>query len=119
MTGHGHGEVVDNYAERRRVNEASRVFATRNKAPWTEDDDAFLLAEWIDVAPANRDEFTIAQCLERTVEACRVRTEIIRARLNMKGATPVAPKSEAYIAKDDDEDAWWSPSYYTRNQEGR
>lgn len=80
--------VVDTYAERRNANELSRMWAIRDGQPWTEDEDAFLVEFWIDVAPAFRDEATVSQSVERTIEACRVRCEIIRKRLGIGSERP-------------------------------
>lgn len=75
---------IDPYAARRDLNEASRFWATRNAQPWTDADEMVLLSEWILVEPSQRREVEVSQRLERTIEACRVRCELIRERLGIQ-----------------------------------
>lgn len=114
---HGHDECVNEYEGRRRLNVESRAHATRNKASWTDDEDQFLVREWIHVEAKVRDEFTIAACLERTIEACRVRANLLRDRLGLARHNPPKPDDTYKGVEDDDEDRWWEPDYYT-NKEG-
>ena len=114
-----HDSVVDNYRERRRRNQESKRWAFKDGQPWTEDDDMFLLEFWIDVQAQDRDEVTVSQCLERTIESCRVRCEHIRKRLDIQHYTRVETKTTLTVettryvgAGDDPEDCWWSPDYY-------
>lgn len=112
-----HDEVVDTYRQRKRRNEASKAWAKRDGEPWTEEEQDFLLNEWILIDPSDRDEVTVSQILERTIEACRVRCEIIRARLGMKvreTTTTVTTKTVYIGLHDDPDDQWWSPDYYKR-----
>lgn len=72
------------YAARKRLNEASRFWATRNAEAWTDSDDMYILEMWIMRDPAARSEVEVSQKLERTIEACRARAEIIRKRLGIQ-----------------------------------
>lgn len=74
-----HDEVVDAYRQRKRRNDESKAWATRDGDLWTDGEEEILLQYWIDVHPDDRDERAISQLLERTIEACRVRCEAIRA----------------------------------------
>lgn len=69
---------------RKRLNEASRFWATRNTEPWSDGDDMYILEKWIMVDPISRSEVEVSQHLQRTIEACRVRAEIIRKRLGIQ-----------------------------------
>jgi hypothetical protein len=98
---------------RHRDNEASKRWATRDGEPWTEDEDAFILTEWIKVDPDARDEVTVSKCLERTIVACRRRAQEIRALLGLSSPCFTKKTEPTYIgAEDDPEDQWWSPGYY-------
>jgi GNAT superfamily N-acetyltransferase len=77
-------EYIDPYAARRLLNEASKAWATRDGQPWTSEEEDYLLAYWIEVEPQYRNEVEASQLLERTIEACRVRCEIIRKRLGIQ-----------------------------------
>lgn len=114
--------IIDPYKERREANQRSASWARKRYQPWSEDDDAFLLAEWIDVPGPKRDEVLISQLLERTIESCRNRCEIIRKRLGIqvcnRADEPPEDEPKPYIgAEDDPEEAWWTPGYYTHNKE--
>jgi len=78
-----HREYVDDYAERRRINEESKRWADRDGERWESWEDDFLIAYWIGLPADVRDEEECSRLLERTIEACRVRTEKIRARLGI------------------------------------
>lgn len=107
-------QFVDHYAERKRRNEASQAWATRSREEWTEDEDAFLISEWIHVDASDRDEVTVSRCLERTIEACRVRCEHLRVRLGIKACERPRKTTRQYLGvMDDPDDQWWSPDYYT------
>lgn len=80
---------VDKYAHRQELNRASRSWAKRDGEAWTADEDAFLHEFWIDVEARDRDEVTVSQALERTIEACRVRCEHIRKALGIQTCTRV------------------------------
>jgi hypothetical protein len=106
---------VDQYAERKRRNVESRKWAHRDGEPWTEVEEELLLTDWVLLDPAQRDERLVSQVLERTIEACRVRCEHIRARLGITVRTTVTTTktTTAYIGLGDDPaDQWWSPDYY-------
>jgi hypothetical protein len=74
----------DYYVGRQPRNERSKAWAKRDNQPWTNDEDEFLISEWINVNPEDRDEIAVSQILERTIEACRVRCEHIRKRGSTK-----------------------------------
>lgn len=125
----------DEYTERRLANDASRAWAANDGQPWTADEEDILVEYWINVEPRDREEEDISKLLERTIEACRVRCEIIRAR-GMRTRTTettttetttrgdrvtrrvrTVTETETYRGLlDSDEDRWWDPSYYI--QEG-
>lgn len=104
------------YEQRRRLNEHSRSWAKRDREPWTDDEDTFLLKEWIGVEAKHRDEITISQCLERTIEACRVRCEYLRKRYGIQ-VFEVTHRVETTTYRgvmDDPDECWWDPTsdYY-------
>lgn len=115
----GGDRVVDPYRERRRRNEESKAWADHDGEPWSQDEDDFLIAEWIDIPSAARDERTISQVLGRTIEACRVRCEHIRAQYGISNRRTVEIKMTTTTVEyrglmDDPDDQWWSPDYYRK-----
>lgn len=99
--------------QRRRLNEKSKPKAVRDHEPWTEDEDEFILVEWIKRNPCDRDEATIAECLGRTIIACRRRAQDVRALHGMSNPGYKKENEPKYIgAEDDPEDQWWSADYY-------
>jgi hypothetical protein len=115
-----HDRIVDSYVERKRRNDISKSWAKRDGQTWESVEDDLLIEEWIDKPVACRDEETVSRVLERTIEACRVRCEHIRARLGIsvvtyKQETTTTTTTTHYIgAMDDPEDQWWSPDYYKK-----
>lgn len=104
--------VVNEYAHRQRLNNMSKEWAHRDGKSWTPDEDAFLVEFWIDVESEDRDEITVSQCLERTIESCRVRCEKIRKARGWS-VVQVTQTTTVYRGlKDDPDDAWWDPEYY-------
>ncbi len=94
----------------KKANDLSKSWAHRDGEAWTPDDDEFLLEEWVKVEPAHRDEKTISQIMQRTIEACRVRAHFVRVAAGYEvvhiGDAPSADKP--YIgAFDEPEDCWW------------
>ena len=91
-----------------------------NGEPWTSDELAFLQQEWLGVPAAERDEFEIAVCLERTVEACRNQAHYLlhgkksgtnrtRKAKVTKTTTKTTTTTTEYIgALDDPEEQWWA-----------
>lgn len=81
--------------------------------PWTEDEDEFIIEEWMayDNFPGERDEETVSKILERTIEACRNRAEILRRNhgIETPNVVPIRTgKNRPYIgAHDEDGDRWW------------
>lgn len=109
-----HDRVVDSYIERQKRNNESKAWAHRDNEPWTSDEEEFLLQEWINTAPSERDERLVSQILERTIEACRVRCERIRAHMGITERVVIRQTTTTtYIGiNDDPDDQWWSPDYY-------
>lgn len=106
-------------SQRRRLNELSKGWAKRDGEPWSADEEDLLITDWIPFQPDERDEITISQVLERTIESCRVRCEIIRRRLGMQytvRATTTTTTVEYRGLHDDPDDQWWSPDYYTQGR---
>jgi hypothetical protein len=66
------------YEERQAANDRSRRFAHRDGQPWSIEDDAVLLQEWVYRGPEHRDEAQVAKDLARTIEACRNRAHYLR-----------------------------------------
>ena len=112
---------------RRDRNEHSREEARNYHAPWTGEDDEFIVEFWIN-DPA-RDEEEIARALSRTIEACRNRSQMLRGTAGGQqvrrvtttntysvthgNANITRTKSTVtdYIgANDDPEDRWWDPT---------
>lgn len=114
----GHDEQVNVYAMRKRRNDESRSWATRNTEPWTDEEEQFLLDEWILVPVAARDEVVISQIVERTIESCRVRCEKIRKRLGIQvhEVTAIVVTDDYKGTHDAPDDQWWSPDYYTKEK---
>lgn len=109
-----HNRMVDTYQGRKRRNEESKTWARRDGQPWTKHDEDVLIAQWIDMPPEKRDERAVSRVLERTIEACRVRCEHIRARLGTNVVMERHRTTTTYIgAYDDPSECWWAP-----NQEG-
>lgn len=107
--------IVNEYQERKRRNDASKRWATRDGKQWTDDEDDFLVEFWIDVHPQGRDEITVSQCLQRTIESCRVRCEKIRKERGWQVVATTTTTTTIYRGlKDDPDDQWWSPDYYTQ-----
>lgn len=73
-------------AVRRRQNEASREWATREGITWTDDECVVLLEKWVLVDPRDRDEVKVSKTLNRTIQACRTRAEKLREELGVRGA---------------------------------
>lgn len=71
------GYRPEEYEARQAANDKSREFATRSGQPWTTQDDAVLLENWIGVAPAERDEARVARDVGRTIEAVRNRVHFL------------------------------------------
>jgi hypothetical protein len=82
MSGGGTDARVLKDQERRRLNALSMGFATRQKEPWTDDDNMIILEEWVLVASQNRDELATAKRVGRSLYACQGRAEFLRAALD-------------------------------------
>lgn len=107
-------KVTDKYEERKRRNDESKSWAKRDGEPWTRAEEEVLIEYWIDMPPEVRDERTVSQVLERTIESCRARCEHVRARLgiNMVIEKKVTTTTTYIGIMDDPDDQWWSPGYY-------
>jgi ferric-dicitrate binding protein FerR (iron transport regulator) len=86
------GDRVLRDEARRRLNEKSTTWATRRRAPWTEEDDHIILTEWVAVPPAHRREMDIARRLNRTLYACQGRAEDLRDNHEGTPRTTPAPR---------------------------
>lgn len=109
--------MVDVYAERKRLNDLSQRWARRQGKAWTAEEDELLMKEWIPYSPEDRDEITISQVCERTIEACRVRCEKLRKEhgLSLYVKQTTTTTTTTYIgACDEPDDCWWSPDYYNK-----
>lgn len=103
--------MADDYwskSGRHEANERSREFAHRDRQPWTDEDDEFIDAFWIQVGPQHREEAEVAKALGRTIEACRMRAHHL---INPEGIRFVVYKKTVetvYIGLlDEPEDRWW------------
>ena len=105
-------------SQRRRLNEASKHWAKRDYLAWDDAEDELIMTDWIDVDPKFRDEITVSQVLERTIEACRVRAEVLRKRYDIRVFVVEERRTTTtYVGlHDDPDDQWWSPDYYTRGE---
>lgn len=65
------------YEKRREANERSRLKAHRSEQPWSPAEDAFIMQEWVQAGPKQRDEELVAGIVERTIEACRNRAHLL------------------------------------------
>lgn len=87
-------------AARRRLNERSMGWATRQHQSWTPEEDAVILNEWVLVAAAQRGdtvEMEIAKRLSRTLFGCQARAEHLRGVLDF--STPAARRTAAPAAR--------------------
>jgi hypothetical protein len=111
------------HAERLARNDESRNKAGHHREPWSVDEVDFLM-QW-DPAEGDGDLIIIAECLGRTIEACRQRFyEVKRGEVHVfrsKTTTVTVTKTttaqhDRYIGTNDDDDQWWSPDYYTKEK---
>lgn len=110
------------HAARLARNDESLNKADHHREPWSEDEMGFLL-DW---DRSDEELIIIAECLGRTIEACRqrfyqaLRGEIQIHVVQTKTVTTVTETTataQKYLGTNDDpDDQWWSPSNYT---EGR
>jgi hypothetical protein len=90
-------------------NERSRDNARNTGKPWGAYDEQYLARHWIDVPCEDRKEWEVARHLGRTIEACRVRAEIIRGVRPQNGGGErnkdaiSRQTAKPYIAHDDDD----------------
>lgn len=110
------------HGERQAANAESKSKAEHDGEPWSTDEIAFLMDEFEAAKGACDDEAVVAECLGRTIEACRQRFYEVRAgRARVVTTTTgvsITRTTVAYIGHaDDPEDQWWSPGYYN-NPEG-
>lgn len=99
------------YEERQAANDKSRRYALRDRDPWTEEDDEFILEFWVRPGPQARDESEIARALERTIEACRNRAHKLAGdNLGRRYMKEVTTTTRTVMWTDDDE---W-PEWYVR-----
>lgn len=61
------------HAKRLERNDKSRPKAEHNAEPWSQDEIDFLMIEFAQAKGCPADEGTVAECLGRTIEACRQR----------------------------------------------
>lgn len=73
-------------AQRRKLNDRSKSWATRQRQSWTPEEDAVIINEWLPYpSTADRDEEGISRKLSRTVFACQGRAEDLRELLGLTG----------------------------------
>jgi hypothetical protein len=101
-------------SQRRTDNERSKVWAKRDGYAWSESDERVIIDEWISPGADGRDEEAVSRQLERTIESCRHRAELVRLRLGLSEPIPRRNRELEYKGiYDDPEDQWWSTDYYT------
>lgn len=77
-------EALD--AKRRKLNDKSKAWATRQKLAWTTEEDAVIINEWLTQPSSDlRDEEGISRKLSRTVFGCQGRAEELRKLLGLTG----------------------------------
>jgi len=84
-------------AARRKLNDKSLTWATRQRQSWTTEEDAVIINEWLPKpASAERDEVGISMRLSRSVFACQGRAEELRKLLGLTGHShcSAAPEME-------------------------
>jgi hypothetical protein len=122
--------MSDNYDRQRRVvNESSREKADKYRQPWDADELDFLKVEFERAKGRPELEVVVAECLGRTVEACRQRYyEFLHGQgPSGRKARVVETKTEKtettttrrveYLGVDDDpDDRWWASDYYTEGK---
>jgi hypothetical protein len=100
------------YEERQARNEKSRRFATRDRQPWTAEDDDVLLEFWVKPGSKGRDEPEVARALGRTIESCRNRVHYLvgedlgRTYVKVEETTTVT-RTVTWV-----DDSWGDPSWY-------
>jgi hypothetical protein len=108
---------VSDHRERLARNEESKSKAEHDREPWSTDEVEFLLEFFKDAKGEPEHEAEVAECLGRTIEACRQRFyEALRGRskhVMVKRTTTTTSTTEVYQGLlDDPDDQWWSPDYY-------
>lgn len=101
------------YRQNRQIpNEKSKVSATAHNAPWSADDDDFIVEFWI--SNQQRDEVEVAAALGRTIEACRNRAHHLRVKLgiDIKHTVETEVSPGRLVAWDDDDPS--APTWYVR-----
>jgi hypothetical protein len=98
-------------------NAQSKASADHDGEEWSVDEIAFLLIEFPKALGAPEDEAVVAECLGRTIEACRQRFYDVKAgrkrHVIVKKTTTSTTTVEYRGHHDDPDDCWWSPDYYT------
>jgi hypothetical protein len=106
-------------AKRLEINDESRNRAALHKEPWLSNDIEFLMAFWPDTHGNVDEEREVAECLGRTIEACRQYFYEERAgkhtpspHVHRRSTTTTTTTTVTeYIGHcDDPEDQWWSPA---------
>lgn len=96
MTEYSHSRVELD-AQRKKLNDKSLAWATRQKLAWTADEDAVIINEWLPKpASDDRDEEGISKRLSRSVFACQGRAQHLRELLGLTGHShcSAAPEME-------------------------
>lgn len=109
------------HEERLARNAKSKAAADHDGEEWSSDEIDFLLIEFSQALGTPADEAVVAECLGRTIEACRQRFYDVKAgrarHVIVKHQTTTSTTTVTYRGlHDDPDDQWWSPDYYTREK---
>jgi hypothetical protein len=104
------------HADRLDRNDESRNYATHHREEWSVDEHEFLM-DW---DRSDEELAIIAECLGRTIEACRERYYKAKRGLvhgvSVKVTTTSTTTEVQYLGVHDDDDQWWSSDYYTKEK---
>lgn len=86
---------------RRRDNERSMQWATRQKTHWTPEEDAVILEDWVRTPAETRDEMGVARRLSRSLFSCQGRAEDLRRLygISTPGTSRTAPRAPAPVCQ--------------------
>lgn len=85
MAGGGEDSTVKRDDRRHDENLKSKSWAKRDGVVWTDEEDLYIIDEWILKSASIRDEVEVSKHLQRTLFACKRRAEYLREVLDVQG----------------------------------